>query len=99
MTIAAPHVSEYAPVFAGYVARVAALQDPLRELTSQRAKVVERLAKLSDEQASFCYAPDKWSIKDLVGYLSDAERVFVEVFFGGPPEGGHYERTLRRGLI
>jgi len=77
VTIAAPHVSEYAPAFAGYVARVAAIQDPLRELTSQRAKVVTRLAKLSDDQASFRYAPGKWSIKDLVGHLSDAERVFA----------------------
>jgi uncharacterized damage-inducible protein DinB len=73
----APAPDEYAPAFAGYVARVAGVDDPLRELTSQRAKVVERLAKLSDEQASFRYAPDKWSIKDLVGHLSDAERVFA----------------------
>ena len=57
--IAAPKESEYAPAFAGYVARVASVEDPLRELTSQRAKVVARLAKLSDEQASFRYAPDK----------------------------------------
>ena len=77
MTIAAPHVGEYAPSFAGYVARVAEIQDPLGELPSQRAKVVARLAKLSDEQASFRYAPDKWSIKDLVGHLSDVERVFA----------------------
>ena len=72
-----PDISEYAPAFAGYVARVAGVDDPLRELTSQRATVVARLAKLSDEQASFRYAADKWSIKDLVGHLSDAERVFA----------------------
>src|SRR6188474_1629863 len=75
--VIAPAADEYAPAFAGYVARVAAVEDPLRELTSQRATVVSRLAKLSDEQASFRYAPDKWSIKDLVGHLSDAERVFA----------------------
>ena len=77
MTIAAPRQSEYSPAFAGYVTRVAEIQDPLRELTLQRATVVARLAKLSDEQASFRYAPDKWSIKDLVGHLSDVERVFA----------------------
>jgi uncharacterized damage-inducible protein DinB len=70
-------VSEYAPAFGRYVARVAEIQDPLGELASQRARVVARLAKLSDEQASFRYAPDKWSIKDLVGHLSDTERVFA----------------------
>ena len=77
MTMAVPQESEYAPAFAGYVARVAEIEDPLRELTSQRAKVVARLAKLTDEQATFRYAPGKWSIKDLVGHLSDAERVFA----------------------
>lgn len=73
----APTADEYAPAFASYVARVAGVEDPLRELASQRAKVVARLAKLSDEQASSRYAPDKWSIKDLVGHLADAERVFA----------------------
>ena len=75
--IGAPESTEYAPAFTGYVARVAEVEDPLRELTSQRAKVVGRLAKLSDEQAAFRYAPGKWSIKELVGHLSDAERVFA----------------------
>ena len=77
MTIAVPQEREYAAAFAGYVARAASVEDPLQELTSQRAKVVARLARLSDEQASFRYAPDKWSIKDLVGHLADAERVFA----------------------
>ena len=77
MTIGVPQLSEYAPAFAGYIARVAEIQDPLGALVLQRAKVVARLAKLSDEQASFRYAPDKWSIKDLVGHLADAERVFA----------------------
>jgi uncharacterized damage-inducible protein DinB len=75
--ITVPKESEYAEAFQGYVARVAGVEDPLRELTSQRAKVVGRLAKLSDEQAAFRYAPGKWSIKELVGHLSDAERVFA----------------------
>ena len=77
MTIGVPQESEYAPAFARYVARVANVQDPLRELTSQRANVVARLAKLSDEQSSFRYAPEKWSIKELINHLSDAERVFA----------------------
>jgi len=74
--IGVPKSSEYAAAFGRYVERVAAVDDPLRELTSQRANVVARLAKLSDEQAAFRYGPGKWSIKELINHLSDAERVF-----------------------
>ena len=49
----------------------------MRELTTQRAHMVARLAKLTDDESAFRYAPDKWSIKDLVGHLCDAERVFT----------------------
>ena len=75
--ITVPESSEYAAAFGRYVARVATVEDPLRELTSQRANVVARLAKLSDEQAAFRYGPGKWSIKELINHLSDAERVFA----------------------
>lgn len=75
--ILAPLPDEFAPAFAGYVARVATLSDPLQELPTQRARVRSRLAPLSDEQAAFRYAPGKWSIKEMVGHLSDTERVFA----------------------
>ena len=75
--IGAPDSSEYAPAFARYVTRVINVADPLRELTSQRAQFVARLSKLTDEQGAFRYAPDKWSIKELINHLSDAERVFA----------------------
>src|SRR5262245_5433951 len=77
MTIGTPKDSEYAPAFARYVARAAGIDDPLRELASQRALLVARLSKLTDQQGAFRYAPDKWSIKELVNHLSDAERVFA----------------------
>jgi hypothetical protein len=72
-----PQTDEFAPAFAGYVNRAAGAADPLSELTAQRARVRERLAGLTDEQASFRYAPEKWSIKTIVGHLADAERIFA----------------------
>jgi len=75
--IGVPKSSEYAAAFGRYVARVAAVDDPLRELTLQRANVVARLAKLSEEQAALRYEPGKWSVKELINHLSDAERVFA----------------------
>ena len=75
--IGVPKSNEYAAAFGRYVARVAVVDDPRRELTSQRANVVARLKKLSEEQAAFRYEPGKWSIKELINHLSDAERVFA----------------------
>ena len=77
MRIQAPETNEYAAAFESYVARVRALDDPLAALSAQRERVVARLSALSDEQAQFRYAPDKWSIKELVGHLSDGERIFA----------------------
>ena len=51
MTIAVPNESEYAPAFARYIARVASIEDPMRELTSQRAAVVARPGARPLEQA------------------------------------------------
>ena len=72
-----PAPDEFAPFYASYVARVANVATPLEELVAQRARLLGFLSPLSDEQASFRYAPGKWSIKELVGHLADGERVFA----------------------
>ena len=75
--LAAPRSDEFAPFYADYVARVAHLASPLDELALQRHRMIEFLGAVSEEQAGYRYAPDKWSIKALVGHLSDAERIFA----------------------
>lgn len=77
MNIGTPDATEFAPAFGRYVARVADVADPRTELLAQRSRLLGRLSSLSDEQAHFRYAPDKWSIKELVGHLADCERVFA----------------------
>ena len=76
-TTGVPAATEFAPAFERYVARVRNVADPIGELTTQRGRVLARLAPLTEEQALFRYAPDKWSVKDLLGHLCDAERVFA----------------------
>jgi uncharacterized damage-inducible protein DinB len=49
---------------------VAALQDQPRD-------TLALLSTLSEEQGDYRYAPDKWSIKEMLGHLIDAERVFA----------------------
>lgn len=75
--ISVPEPGEYAPAFERYVARVRHVTDPLGELTAQRARILASLSPLTDEQARFRYAPDKWSVKDLINHLADVERVMA----------------------
>ena len=76
LEIEPPAAHEFDPYYAGYIDRVESKQLSLI-LRRQRARVAERLAGLSEEQAGFRYAPDKWSVKEVLGHLIDTERVFV----------------------
>lgn len=75
--IGVPESDEYAPAFGRYVSRAAAIADPLTALATQQALVVARLSPLGEERSGYRYAPDKWSVKELVNHLSDVERVFA----------------------
>ena len=73
----APAPDEFDPFYAGYIARSASVTAPVDELVAQRARFLNFLSPLTDEQALFRYAPGKWSVKELVGHLADAERIFA----------------------
>src|ERR671919_650539 len=70
-----PDSAEFGPFFAGYVARVAGVADPIDELTAQRVRMLALFARVSEERAAFRYAAGKWSVKQLLGHLADAERI------------------------
>jgi MOSC domain-containing protein YiiM len=72
-----PIADEFDPTAAGYVARVDQITDAAGALESQRERVVARVSGLSGGQAAFRYAAGKWSVTEVVGHLSDVERVFA----------------------
>ena len=72
-----PIADEFDPESAAYVDRVETITDAGGALESQRDRVVSRLSKLSSEQAAFRYAPGKWSVTEMIGHVSDNERVFA----------------------
>jgi uncharacterized damage-inducible protein DinB len=72
--IARPTAEEFAPFYAGYIEKVPA-SGPVAALEAQR-HALEALAALSDDQATHRYAEGKWSVKEVLGHLADAERVF-----------------------
>jgi hypothetical protein len=73
--ITRPVESEYAPDYHGYIARVAE-GNIIEILGHQIENTVPLLHGLSEEQGETRYAPEKWSIKEVVGHLIDSERVF-----------------------
>ena len=70
-----PEPSEYAPYYGQYISLVQG-DDVVRSLEQQIAGTVELLSALTESQGEHRYAPDKWSIKQVIGHLSDGERVF-----------------------
>jgi hypothetical protein len=72
-----PAADEYPPAVADYVRRVADHEDVLQVLTSQLEQVVTQTRRIPETRGDYRYAPGKWSIKEVIGHLSDTERVFA----------------------
>jgi uncharacterized damage-inducible protein DinB len=71
-----PAADEFAPYYGSYVSLVPD-GDVTATLASQLEETLDLLRPLSEEQALFRYAPGKWSVKEVVTHLTDAERVFM----------------------
>jgi DinB superfamily len=72
-----PGADEYAPAFAGYVGRIGEDEDIVAALAGQLDQVLARFGRIPEARGDYRYAPGKWSVKELVGHLSDTERVFA----------------------
>jgi uncharacterized protein YciI len=71
-----PEPNEYAPYASAYVDLVEG-GDVLRAFTLQRADVLEFLRPLSEATAGSAYAPGKWTVKQVLGHITDTERIFT----------------------
>lgn len=74
-TLSRPDASEYKPYYETYIALVAN-QDVLGFLKAQ-IDALEPIRSLSDSDAAYRYEPDKWSVKEVIGHVTDAERIFA----------------------
>jgi DinB superfamily len=70
-----PAATEYDPFYSDYVALVTE-QDVLLALQSQGDDVRRLAAAVEPARESFRYAPGKWSVREVLGHVADAERVF-----------------------
>lgn len=70
-----PADDEYAPYYARYIAQVPD-GDVLDTLERQLEGMVALMETVGEAGAGHRYADGKWSIKEVVGHVTDAERIF-----------------------
>jgi len=74
--IGRPEPNEAAPYYSNYIDLVSG-DDMPGVIETQLEKTLSFLAGISEEQSLHRYAPDKWSIRDLLSHVNDTERVFL----------------------
>jgi hypothetical protein len=70
-----PETTEYAPYYTQYIARVPE-GDIFTVFSDQMKKYREAMGRTSEEAAARPRREGEWTIKDVLGHLCDAERVF-----------------------
>jgi hypothetical protein len=70
-----PAASEAAPYYFTYINQVIG-NDPLAVIERQQQEALSLFAEISEEQSRKRYAPEKWSIRQLVNHVTDTERAF-----------------------
>ena len=69
-----PGKKDYAPFYDGYIQNIT--EDVFKVLGEQLHSTNNFLKSISEEKSSYAYAEGKWTIKEVIGHLIDAERIF-----------------------
>ncbi|MFC5653462.1 DinB family protein [Paenibacillus solisilvae] len=72
---ARPQQNEFAPYFGQYINLVPD-GSIIGLLTDHLSETVTLLGQLTEEQADYRYAEGKWSIKEVLGHITDNERIW-----------------------
>jgi hypothetical protein len=73
--ISKPGVDEFAPYYLTYVSLVPE-EEVLPSLQSQIGVLQKVIASVPPGRETYRYGPGKWSIREVLGHIIDAERVF-----------------------
>ena len=71
-----PEANEFAPYYSLYIDRITS-DDIVPVLERQLAEIGDLLTGISEADSLRRYAPDKWSMRQLLNHLNDTERVFL----------------------
>jgi hypothetical protein len=79
-----PQPGEYAPYYDRYISLVTLSRnsddpgvDIIATLDEQRRQTLLLLSGRTEDDGNLRYAPEKWSLKEVLGHLNDSERVFA----------------------
>jgi len=71
-----PQTDEAAPYYFTYINQVTG-DDIVRVLEDQLKESLPFFSGISEEKSAFRYAPEKWSIRQTLSHVTDAERLFA----------------------
>ena len=74
--VARPEPGEYAPYYDRYISLVPGT-DILGTLDAQRRQMLMLLSGHDDSDGNSRYAPNKWSVKEVLGHVCDTERIIA----------------------
>lgn len=70
-----PDTGDYGPALAGYISLVPE-EDVLSAMEQQSSEMQKVLASIDEKKAAHRYGEGKWSVKEVIGHVVDAERIF-----------------------
>jgi len=76
ITLARPKPGEYDPYYDRYISLIPG-NDIIGTLEKQLPKTVALLSARREEDGGLRYAPDKWTVKEVLGHLIDTERIMA----------------------
>ena len=69
-----PQPAEYAPYYDRYISLIQG-NDILAALDEQRRQMLLLLSGRTENDGDLRYAPEKWSLKEVLGHINDTERI------------------------
>lgn len=77
MKVTQLHSGEYAPFYANYIAQISNEYTLMEELEISVHRLVKFVQDIPMDKYDYRYAEGKWTIKDILQHLIDAERIFA----------------------
>lgn len=71
-----PQSGEAAPYYFAYINQVSG-DDPIGAMQSQWDEALALFSQIREERSLYRYAPEKWSIRQVLSHVTDTERAFA----------------------